>query len=153
MFVRNLLLLVGLSVLLAGCSTGRYSGYDYAASHSASPTEMGSRYLLGRGVPQNNEMAFSYFSQAGEEDPSAQNELGYMYATGKGTTQDYRKAIYYYEKAANNGLASAQYNLGLLYLHGLGTEPNKTVAMKWFQLSAAHGFEPAKQALKKYQTS
>lgn len=150
MSIKKIVLLVGLSVLFAGCSTGGYNGM--ANMGPATTSDMGMRYLLGRGVAQNNAKAFSYFKQAAdnENDPFAQNELGYMYAAGKGTSRDYGQAIYYYTKAANHGLASAQYNLGLLYMHGMGTPRNKEEGLKWIRKAAAHGFEPAKHALEKY---
>lgn len=154
MSVRKLMLIVGLCVLFTGCSTARYSADNMQTSLSDSSTDKGARYLLGRGVEQNNEKAFYYFSQgAAEDDPFAENELGYLYAAGKGTPQSYEKALFYYQKAANHDLASAQYNLGLLYLYGLGTPPNKALAMQWIQKAAAHQFEPAKQMLAQMEAS
>ena len=151
MSIKKLLLLVGLCVLFAGCSTGRYSGDGFLRSDTT--TDKGVRYLLGRGVRQDNAKAFYYFSQAAnDDDPFAENELAYMYAAGKGTPRHYGKALAWYTKAANHGLASAQYNLGLMYAHGLGTPSNKAVAIEWFQKSAARGFEPARQALVHYQS-
>ena len=147
MSIRSTLFIVGLSVLLASCSTsGSYTGSN---GQKTSTTDMGVSYLLGRGVPQSDTKAFAYFSQAAnnEDNPFAQNELAYMYAAGKGTTRDQGKAFYYYQKAANHGLASAQYNLGLMYQYGLGTPRNGALAKEWIQKSAAHGFEPAKTAL------
>lgn len=148
MFIKRIMLVAGLSVLLAACSTGRVTNTN---DHyvQGTPTQMGVRYLLGRGVPQDDHKAFTYFSQAGD-DALAQNELAYMYATGKGTDQDYKKAFSYYKMAAEQGLSSAQYSLGLFYWRGLGTEQNKTLALEWFTKSAEQGFEPAKRALKKY---
>lgn len=148
MSIKKLLLLVGLSMLFAGCSTSNYLGNNSSAYSDNSPKSMGVRYLLGRGVEQNDEKAFYYFNKAAEEnDPFAQNELAYMYAAGKGTQKSYKKAFSWYHKAAEHGLASAQYNLGLMYLRGLGTAPNKALAKEWFTKSAAHGFEPARMAL------
>jgi hypothetical protein len=147
MSIKKLLLLMGLSVLFAGCSTsGDYT--DNAPISSVPPTKMGMRYLLGRGVPQNNVKAFTYFNQAAAQDDAfAQNELGYMYAAGKGTPVNYEKSFFWYKKAADHDLASAQYSLGLLYQRGLGTAPNRESARLWFKKSAEHGFEPAVQAL------
>jgi TPR repeat protein len=148
MSIRKLMLIMGLSMLFAGCSTGGYVDSHSSAYGDSSPKSMGVRYLLGRGVEQNNEKAFGYFSQAANNgDAFAQNELAYLYAAGKGTPRDYAKSIYWYTKAADQGLASAQYNLGLMHLRGMGTPPNKVVAIQWFQKSAAHGFEPARLAL------
>jgi TPR repeat protein len=147
MSIKKLILLMGLSVLFAGCSTsGDYN--DNTQTSTVPPTRMGMRYLLGRGVPQDDQKAFAYFSQASAQDDAfAQNELAYMYAAGKGTKQDYGRALFWYQKAADHDLASAQYSLGVLYLRGLGTSPNKEMARKWFKRSADHGFEPAVKAL------
>lgn len=149
MFSKKLGLIIGLCVLIAGCSTGGMYN-SYYMSGPTSKTDKGMRYLTGRGAPQSNTKAFATFSEAANEgDAFAQNELAYMYAAGKGTSRNYGKALFWYKKAANHGLASAQYNLGLLYLHGLGTQPNKALAQKWLQQSAALGFEPARNALAK----
>ncbi len=147
MSIKKLLLLAGLCVLFAGCSTGRYYGGDWMGGE-ADDTKMGVRYLLGRGAMQNDRKAFEHFYKAAHEDDSfAQNEVAYLYAAGKGTARNNEKAFYWYQKAAKHGLASAQYNLGLMYWYGLGTTENKTQAMKWFKKSAAHGFLPAQQRL------
>lgn len=141
-------IILSLSWLLTSCATTRTpSGLPDQAIAQESNTRLGVRYLLGRGVPQNNEQAFYYFSKAAKEgDPLAENELAYLYASGKGTNQDWDKAFVYYQRAANQNLASAQYNLGLLYLHGFGTEKNKQLGIEWINKAAAHGFLPAKQA-------
>jgi len=147
MTFKKSLILIGLSVLLAACSTERYPGHAQG-SQAESATDTGVRYLLGRGVPRSDTKAFYYFNQAADQgDPFAQNEVAYMYAAGKGTPRDYTKAFKYYQLAADHGLASAQYNLGVFYLRGLGTQANKELAVKWFRKSASHGFEPAKRML------
>ena len=148
MFYKKIMIVAGLSILLSACSTGRMNSVN---DHyvQGTPEQMGTRYLLGRGVQQDDSKAFYYFNQA-DNEPAAQNELGYLYATGKGTEQNYKKAFYYYKKAAEHGIASAQYSVGLFYLRGLGTEQNQTLALEWFKKSADQGFEPAQHALKKY---
>lgn len=130
-------------VLISGCATTKYDNVE------GTSTQKGVRYLLGRGVAQNNTKAFYYFKKAAHEENNlyAQNELAYLYAAGKGIRKDYTKALYYYEKAAIRGLASAQYNLGMMYFHGLGTAENKQLARKWFEKAAALGFEPARVVL------
>jgi TPR repeat protein len=149
MFLRKILLLVGISVLLAGCASTQYRGGDsYVYSHDDTKS-LGVRYLLGRGVQQDDKKAFYYFRKAANEgDPFAQNELAYLYAAGKGTSQDYIKSLTWYKKAADQGLSSAQYNLGLMYGRGLGTPRNQKEARIWLQKSAAQGFEPARIALR-----
>lgn len=152
-FLKRVTCLLLASLLLTACATTAPVGNtDYMqSSQYQGPTNLGVRYLLGRGVQQSDTKAFSYFIIAADDDDAfAQNEVAYMYAAGKGTSQNYAKAFEYYQKAANHGLASAQYNLGLLYMNGLGTAQNREQAMQWFQKSAASGFEPAKRALTQY---
>lgn len=151
MFLKKIGVVCGLCVLFSACSSPVTFSDQYAMKGSAA--DKGVRYLLGRGVTQNNEKAFYYFSQAAnEDDPFAQNELAYLYAAGKGTRRDYAKALSYYKKAADHGLASAQYNLGLMYDYGLGTLPDRSLARQWFQKSAALGFEPATKMLAHYRS-
>jgi uncharacterized protein len=148
MSIKQLFLLVGLSLLFAGCASNHQSSPMLTGKGNNSTTAMGVSYLLGRGVPQSNEKAFYYFSQAANSgDPFAENELAYLYAAGKGTAQDYSKAFYWYQQAANQGLASAQYNLGLMYWYGLGVQAKRETAKEWLQKSAAKGFEPARTML------
>jgi TPR repeat protein len=150
MTIKKLLLLMGLSVLFAGCSTNNYLAQNSAAYKDNSPRNVGVRYLLGRGVDQDDKKAFYYFNKAAlQGDVLAQNEVAYLYAAGKGTAKNNGLAFSWYKKAAEQNLASAQYNLGLMYLRGIGTAPNKAAAMQWFKKSAALGFEPARVALPK----
>jgi TPR repeat protein len=145
----KVLFLLIFGLLLTSCASVR-SGHEAFAQDT--PHDKGVRYLLGHGVPQNNEKAFYWFNKAAaDDDPFAENELAYMYATGKGVTRDPVQALHWYQKAANHGLSSAQYNLGLLYLHGIGTPRNKELALQWFQKSAQLGFEPAMTMLKNDQ--
>lgn len=148
MHIKKILLFLFFSVigfLLSACANQKLPGIMLAET----PSGMGVNYLLGRGVPQNNEKAFYYFKQAADQDDAfAQNEVAYMYAAGKGVQQDYKMAFHYYQKAADNDLASAQYSLGLLYANGLGVAKNAGFAETWFKKSAAHHFEPAIVALK-----
>jgi TPR repeat protein len=149
MSIKKLLVLLGLSCLFAGCSTGKYGENAFSFNGSNNKT-MGTNYLLGRGVAQDNEKAFYYFSKAANAgDPFSQNEVAYMYAAGKGTERNPQQAVYWYQKAAGQGLASAQYNLGFLYLHGIGTAQDRAKATEWFEKSAKHGFGPAQSMLEK----
>lgn len=148
MSIKNLVLLLGLCVLFTGCSTTKYYDQHSVALSDNSAKNMGIRYLLGRGVEQNNEKAFYYFTKAANQgDALAQNELAYMYAAGKGAQRDNEKALKWYQQAAKQGLASAQYNLALMYLNGLGTSPNQALGEQWLKESASRGFEPARAKL------
>lgn len=152
MSIKNRLIVVGLCALMAGCSTTRSESTALAVQNKTDKmTDMGVRYLLGRGVKQSNIKAFYMFKQAADNDDAfAENEVGYLYASGKGTIQNPELAFKYYMKAADHGLTSAQYNVGLLYMTGFGVKKDKKHAMKWFKKSAEGEFMPAKKALKKY---
>lgn len=151
---KNTLWLFILSIFVTACSSGfNANNLQTADRAGGTNTQKGISYLMGRGVQQNDEKAFYYFSQAANaNDVTAQNEVAYMYAAGKGTPQDYKAAFDWYQKAAEKGLASAQYNLGMLYQYGLGTDKNMKLANEWYQKSAASGFEPAKLALGRNQS-
>lgn len=146
--MKKIILLASLCLVLVGCATMDDDAYTQSGQRVSS-TDMGVRYLLGRGVPQNDQKAFDYFLKAADKDNSAyaQNEVAYMYAAGKGTEQNYVLAFQYYQRAANQGLVSAEYNLGLLYMHGLGTAKNPVIGKEFIQKAANQGFEPARQAL------
>jgi|GEM_PF-1804596 TPR repeat protein len=148
MSVKKLIWVLGLSVLLAACSTNNYLAANSPAWRDNSARNMGVRHLLGRGVEQNDVKAFNYFTKAATQgDVLAQNELAYLYAAGRGTPRNNKLAFEWYKKAASSGLSSAQYNLGLMYLRGVGTAADKTLAMEWFKKSAGQGFAPAQAAL------
>lgn len=153
MFLTRFISLVGLSCLLLACTTGTYTGgheidKNLPSYKGDTTARKGVQYLFGRGVPQSDSTAFSYFQQAAQQgDKYAQNEVAFLYAAGKGTTKNYQQAYFWYQKASKAGLASAQYNLGFLYLHGLGTKTDKTKALYWIRQSAQQGFEPAQSWL------
>ena len=148
MFNKKAFLTIGLSALLTACSTANYFSDNLISFERESATQKGVRYLFGRGVVQNDQLAFQYFlSGAKTGDPFAQNEVAFLYAAGRGAERNDQQAFFWYQKAANHGLASAQYNLGLFYERGLGTHRNAALAKLWYQKSAAHGFEPARAAL------
>jgi uncharacterized protein len=147
MYLKSVFILIVTIFFITACAI---NGPMSPLGKKETSAQLGVRYLLGRGVPQNNAKAFGYFNEAAAQgDPFAENELAYMYAAGKGTPRNNNLAFLYYQRAANHGLASAQYNLGMMYEHGLGTAENKVLAKQWIEKSAASGFEPAKLALQR----
>lgn len=117
-------------------------------SDSHAQYNLGMRYLLGVGGPQNAERAVYWFQKSADQHNAyAQDELGYLYAEGKIVPRDFGLALQWYQKAAKQNLASAQYNLGMMYQNGLGTAVDKTIAKHWFEKAAAQGFLPAKKML------
>lgn len=138
------------TLILSACATDNEMANSSTSATVLNDEQQGVRYLLGRGVKQNDDKAFYYFKRSAEdENPFAQNELAYLYFSGKGTTRSYVDALYWYQKAADHGLSSAQYNLAVMYDRGVGTDQNKALAREWYQKAAANGFSPAKVALTK----
>jgi Sel1 repeat len=91
----------------------------HVSSTAASPqneasvlNQLGTRYLEGRGLERNVEMAFFLFTLAAEgDDADALNNLGQMYETGLATQRDRQRAIKFYKEAAKKGNQLARANL------------------------------------------
>lgn len=110
--------------------------------------ELGMRYEQGRGVEADSLEAFSWYSQAAEQDFAlAQYKLGDLYCQGKGIGQDYAEAEKWYRKAATQGIAEAQYNLGVMYYRGAGVAKNYREAFNWLEKAAENGVVEAQYQL------
>jgi TPR repeat protein len=80
-------------------------------------------YAFGRGVPQDDAEAVSWYRKAAElGNASAQFNLGVMYHFGQGVPQDGAEAVSWYRKAAEQGHAGAANNLAVCYEKGLGPQ-------------------------------
>ena len=116
---------------------------DQAAAeqgNAKAQTNLGVRYLNGRGVPQDDAEAVRWFRQAAEQGHAkAQFNLGLMYATGRGVPQDDAEAVRWNRQAADQGDASAQFNLGVMYRDGEGVPQDEAEAVRWFRLAADQG--------------
>ena len=81
--------------------------------------ELGIMYAEGRGVPQNDAVAFAWYRQAAEQGVAeAQFNVGLMYSAGRGVPRDEAEAVTWYQQAAAQGLAEAQVNLGVIFAAG-----------------------------------
>ncbi|MCL2076384.1 MAG: sel1 repeat family protein [Betaproteobacteria bacterium] len=106
--------------------------------------DLGSRYSLGQGVPQDYRQAFNWYRKAAEQGhDGAQNNLGSMYDRGNGVPQSLQQAIYWWRKAAAQGSPPSQYLLGTAYANGRGVPQNYRQAVSWYQKAAEQGFSPA----------
>jgi len=86
---------------------------------------LGSMYLEGQGVPQNNQKAFKWMKEAATNGlPIAQNDLGWMYGKGKGVILNDRLAVYWFQRAAAQGDKEAKKNLARRYMEGKGVPVN-----------------------------
>ena len=113
-------------------------------SNPADQFKLGSMYVTGNGVPQDNREAFRWYRKAAEQGlAEAQHNLGFMYGEGQGVTKDDKQAVDWYRKAAEQGFANAQANLGVLYVIGQGVPVDNVQAYKWWSLAAMQGNQTA----------
>ncbi len=89
------------------------------AGITSSKTLLGVLYETGRGVPQDLELAASWYELASDDgDPQAALRLGLLYLSGAGVETDKKKAAEQLEKAAAADIPEALYNLALLHQEG-----------------------------------
>ena len=98
---------------------------------------LGTMYLHGDGVSQDDKKAFEYFELAAQaESQYAYYALGNMYLHGDGVPQDTKKAIKYLELAAQAENQYAYYVLGNAYLYGEAVPQDSKKAIEYFELAA-----------------
>ncbi len=108
--------------------------------------ELGNMYSNGIEVDMDMEMAFYWFSLAGEQgNTNAQYNLGVMYMTGQGVEADLEQSLAWFQRAADLGDLVSQYSLGAMYANGRGVSRDYAIAYKWFSIAAASG-DPNAQA-------
>ncbi len=95
-------------------------------------------YDFGRGVPQSDAEALTWYRKAAETGlPEAQHNLGLMYFRGQGVPPDFAEAARWYREAAEQGMADSQMNLALMYYHGQGVPRDYVLAHMWLDLAAS----------------
>ena len=101
---------------------------------------LGTMYLLGQGVPKDDQQAVFWFRKAAEQgDAVSQSLLGTAYVDGRGVPKDDQQAVVWYRKAAEQGQAEAQSNLGLMYANGRGVPKDDQLAYFWSLLASVEG--------------
>lgn len=96
----------------------------------------------GRGVEQNHQRAYDYFTQAANAgNTHAMAFLGKMYSEGSDfIPQNNETALQYFKKASDLGNPVGQSGLGMAYLYGRGVPVNYELALKYFQKAAEQGW-------------
>ena len=111
------------------------------AGDVAAQTDVGSAYLMGRGVAPDLEQAEQWFRKAAEQDSStAQHQLGMICAEkshGGKFPQFEKEAVQWWTKAAEQGNRKAAWQLGHAYAGGTGVAKNNVQAYKWLNLAVA----------------
>lgn len=107
---------------------------------------LGSMYLYGQGVAQNDTMAVVWFLKVAKSgEPHSQNYLCKAYTYGIGTEENPQMAAKWCLKAAYRGDVFAQKVVGLHYETGEGGLPQSYIdAHMWYNLASAQGDEEAK---------
>jgi hypothetical protein len=113
---------------------------------------LGAAYDDGKGVENNEQLAFYWYSKAAEQgDVSAQFMVGMAYEDGLGVEQDIGLAVEWYRKAADQGDGDAQYNLGWAYHYGRGVDQNLKTAKKWYMKAAEQEIPDAKARIEELE--
>ena len=101
---------------------------------------LGSCYLNGIGVEQDEKKAFIWLRKAAEAGQVyAMSILGICFANGIGVRTNERLAYEWAKKAAEVGDTTAMLNLGICYRTGIGVEPNERLALEWVKSAAELG--------------
>lgn len=174
-FVRFLLVAVGMAFVLGGASYGGYlhwgekprlergvahynaKRYDKAfalfkplAEKGVASAEFhfGECYAHGNGTGVDMETAVKWYRRAAEQKlPEAQFRLFEFYRDGKGVDCNVENAARWCRKAAEAGFVKAMLAMGGLYAEGKGVEKDGQSALRWFRRGAEHDYPPALYAL------
>ncbi len=92
---------------------------------------MGNRYKIGDGVPQNYERAAKWYLKA--EEQAHMNSRHFSFSMHSDMTDKYRVAMERFKKTIELGLAAAKYNVEEMY--SIGDKTNKDIAETWYQES------------------
>jgi hypothetical protein len=100
---------------------------------------VGRMFHEGKGVPEDNAIAFRWTHKAAQRGNSdGEALLGVLYAQGQGTSKDMAEAARWFHKAALKGNALAQCKLGLCNLRGTGVAVDYATAYMWFDVATAN---------------
>jgi uncharacterized protein len=125
---------------------------------------LGHMYRLGRGVPRNDAMAFSYYSRVAElYDPEETDDkrlaitidamirvadYQQVGVVSAGIPQNTAAAAStYFNMATTYGHPAAQYGLGVMNMKGVGMKQNPQQGLKWLIASARKRHAPAEAFL------
>ena len=145
----GLVLLSGLALLWSGCAKSPEFGSEEWKLDKIQKAEQGNAnaqfdlgcfYLMGFGMPQDEEEAVKWFRKSAEQGNSnALLALGKCYLSGKGVPEDKAEAIRIFRKSAEQGNGHAMFRLGMCYMVGEGVPQDEAESKKWFEAAAKKG--------------
>jgi hypothetical protein len=105
---------------------------------------LGTRYMNGAGVTQDDDKAFALVSKAAQAGMmEAQGTLGYLYSAGRGTQTDAYQAVVWTVKAAEQGGVISLFNIARDYSEGAGLPQDNDKA--FYYMSTAFVRTPPNQ--------
>lgn len=125
---------------------------------------LGHMYRMGRGVPRNDAMAYSYYSRVADAyDPDEQDQMRLRITVDAMVRlADYQRsgiaeasvkanpaaaARSYLKVATAYGHPAAQYALGVMNIRGEGVKQNPQQGLKWLMTAARKRYAPAEAYL------
>ena len=100
----------------------------------------------GSGVPQDYEMALSWYHKAAEQgETNALIHLGEVYATGRIVPPNTRWRCPGTARPPSKALPSAQVRIGNMYAEGQGVLQDNAQAHMWYNLASAQDFPLASE--------
>jgi TPR repeat protein len=110
--------------------------------------ELGGLYRNGRGVPQDDAAALSWYRKAADQGfAGAEAGLGYCYRHGRGVAQSDAEAFRWYQLAAKQSDPYAETAVGAAYFLGWGVPQSDADAVRWFHKAADQKYPLAEYSL------
>ena len=107
---------------------------EFNPSNPAALVELGRLYMAGRGIEQDEQVAFALFEQAAElKFPPANFHIGYAYLLGQGVEKNLVKAREMLQAAAEEGHVFAMMSLAASYRREHVAQPQPDLAATWYQ--------------------
>ena len=100
----------------------------------AGQTALGDLYSGGRGVPQDDAQAVTWYRKAADlGDAKGQFLLGTMYYRGRGAQKDLAEALIWFRKAAEQDYIPAQFYVGYMNDKGESLRQDSAEAARWYR--------------------